>query len=63
MGVERFPASFHHPCSVVSPFRLPLCLCTSYTTHLGLAAVPGDDTIFRHFAPLCGPRTYCVFLR
>ena len=30
---------------------------------LGLAVVPGDETIFRHNSSLCGPRTYRVFLR
>lgn len=61
--MQRLLASISTPTlSVICPFGLLLWLYTASITRLWLAAVPGDETIFRHNSPLCGPRTYCVFL-
>lgn len=61
--MQRLLASISTPTlSVICPFGLLLWLYTASITRLWLAAVPGDETIFRHNSSLCGPRTYCVFL-
>ena len=61
MGMERSLVSVPPALPVLSPLRPPLCLCAAYTTHLGQAAVPGDDTIFRLFSSLWAWNVLCVF--
>ena len=61
VGMEKSLVSVPPPSPVLSPLRPPLCLCMAYTTHLGQAAVPGDDTIFRLFSSLWAWNILCVF--
>lgn len=49
--------------SIISPLQTAPFVMHGLYHCLGLAVVPGDETIFRHNSSLRGPRTYRVFLR